>query len=76
MAVPANHADIKLMGDIRAATSSDHGPSHPGLVCVLPSRPYEQLSQPNMTDSSCKESQETHNKLTGQSETTCVAHPS
>ena len=35
---------------------------------LLPGRPYKSRAQPNMTAGSCKGSQETNNKLTGQSE--------
>ena len=46
------------------------------LGSILPRKPYVSAAQPNMTGGSCKGSQETHNKLTGQSESPRLASPS
>ena len=77
LAVVGDRADIKALDHIHAAASNDHGPSQSRTISA-PSSPETVLSaaQPNMKDGSCKGSQETHNKLTGQSENPRLASPS
>ena len=77
LAVVGGRADIKALDHIHAAASSDHDLLNPGLSRLHP--PQETVlsaAQPNMKGGSCKGSQETHNKLTGQSESPRLASPS
>jgi hypothetical protein len=77
LAESAIRADIKALGDSRRRSRAIMDLLNPGLSRLHP--PQETVlsaAQPNMKGGSCKGSQETHNKLTGQSESLRLASAS